>query len=267
MDSKLTLLKEFYRSLPNDRAKVETASHGFPYLAELLSDGASLEYGEAHPSGSLYKYKLAHISAHRMDELLRSHVEKSSNVCLYFADLANAMFCFNLDNNHKSDNEAIIPEMAAALDLLRGQLSSIGIEPLVIPSGRGCHLWCRLDAPLENGQLYRFMLRSMVLTFAELHKKGFDHAKIKANFYPDIRIRNTVSLRLFGSDHARTKRFSRILTESGLLDEEASWAAFEYYLKNKTLSAEQFHRAYSQMPDSDFVQPFAPGDADRNHPV
>jgi len=249
MDSKLNLIKEFYRGLPRDRVKVETGSHGFAYLEELLSDGATLEYGEAHPAGLLYKYKLASISEQRMDRLLASHVQKTSNVCLYFDDIANSAFCFNLDNNHKADNEALIPEMKMAASLLRERLMAVGCEPLVISSGRGSHLWCRLEAPVDNAQLYHFMLRAMVLTMAELHQNGCDYNKIKANFYPDPRNRDTVSLRLFGSDHARTKLFSRVSTQDGLLDEEASWSAFEFYMKSKTITTERFHEAYNQMLD------------------
>src|SRR5258708_5939444 len=102
MDTKVRLLKEFYDGLPKDRAKVETHEHGFAFLESMLTDGVMLEYGEMSTFSLLHKYKLSNIPEHRMDELLLSHVEKRSNVCLYFDDEENNLFCFNLDNNHKT---------------------------------------------------------------------------------------------------------------------------------------------------------------------
>ena len=130
MDSKLELLKEFYSGLPKDRAKVETGGHGFDFLEAMLSGGVTLEYGEMHRSGLLYKYKLSNIPADKMDDLLQSHIGKSCNVCLYFDDAANNIFCVNLDNNHKTDNTVLIPEMKLAVQLLRDHLIKLGCEPL-----------------------------------------------------------------------------------------------------------------------------------------
>jgi hypothetical protein len=247
MDTKLRLLKGFYGGLPKDRAKVETNCHGFPFLEALLSDGAVLEYGEMHRSGQLHKYKLSHIPGHRMDELLQSHVGKTSNVCLYFDDVANSLFCLNLDNNHKTGNTVLIPEMKLAMSLLRERLTALGCEPLVVASGRGYHLWCRLASAVENKRLHDFMLRLVAMALAGLHGKGLDYNNIKANFYPDPRIRNTVSLRLFGSDHARNKVFSRVLAQDVLLDEAASWDAFEHHLRHKTIAAGQFDAACKEV--------------------
>src|SRR5580658_10689155 len=160
MDRRIALLREFYGGLPKDRAKIETRGHGFAFLQEMLSDGVLLEYGELTLSGRLHKYKLANIPPHRMDGFLRSHVSKECNLCLYFGDQANNLFCFNLDNNHKTNNTVVIPEMEAAVRALRGHLTQLGCEPLVIASGRGFHLWCRLGAPVDNDLIYGFMLRS-----------------------------------------------------------------------------------------------------------
>ena len=89
MDPRVSLLKEFYRGLPKDRAKLETQEHGFVFLEKLLADGVELEYGELTLSRLLHKYKLARIPERRMDEFLLSHVEKACNVCLYFDGQAN----------------------------------------------------------------------------------------------------------------------------------------------------------------------------------
>jgi len=243
MDSKLTLLKEFYSGLPKDRAKVETARLGFEFLESLLTDGTTFEYGEMHRSTQLNKYKLANLSDQKMDKLLRAHLAKENNVCLYFDDVASSIFCINLDNNRKSNNTELIPEIKLALSLLREHLTLLGCEPLIIASGRGYHLWCRLAVCIENNRLHQFMLRLAAMTLAGLHNKGLDYNQIKTNFYPDPRIRSRVSLRLFGSDHSRNKTFSRVVLNDELLDEEASWMAFENHLRSKTITEAQFNEA------------------------
>jgi hypothetical protein len=247
MDPRVSLLKEFYRGLPKDRAKLETQEHGFAFLEGLLSEGVVLEYGELTLSGLLHKYKLARIPERRMDEFLLSHVEKACNVCLYFDDRANETFCFNLDNNHKVNSSALIPEMELAVRLLEENLRGLGCEPLIVASGRGYHVWGRLAGAVPNERLYDFMLRSGVATVAALHGQGRDYHRVKFNFYPDPRIHDVVSLRLFGSLHSKNKVFSRVLAPDGLLDEAASWDYFADYLKNKTIAVARFNSAHDSL--------------------
>lgn len=245
MAAKLNLLKEFYNGLPKDRAKIETNGYGFRFLTQLLTGGATLEYGELTLSGLLHKYKIINIPTHRMDELLESHIAKECNVCLYFDIKANNMFCFNMDNNHKTNNTIVIPEMDLAVRAIRNQLSDLGCEPLIIASGRGYHVWCRLDSAVDNNLLHQFMLRVAAKTMATLHKNGYDYNKIKFNFYPDTRNYKTVSLRLFGSEHAKNKTFSYIHTPDALLDEATSWEYFAAYMRNKTIPGGKFEEAYA----------------------
>ena len=245
MDSKLNLLKEFYSGLSKDGAKIETNSFGFDFLTQLLADGATLEYGELTLAGLLHKYKILNISKHRMDEFLKAHIAKECNVCLYFDIRANNMFCFNLDNNHKTNNTIVISEMDLAVRTIRNQLSELGCEPLIIAIGRGYHVWCRLVSAVDNNLLYQFMLRVAAKTMAALHKNGYDYNKIKFNFYPDTRNYKVVSLRLFGSEHAKNKTFSFISTPEGLLNEAASWEYLEHYMRNKTISESKFRQAYA----------------------
>jgi hypothetical protein len=247
MDPRVTLIREFYGGLPMDRAKVETQQHGFAFLGTLLTDGICLEYGELTLSGLLHKYKLSAIPRHRMDELLMAHVEKRCNVCLYFPDRASNTFCFNLDNNHKTNNTVIIPEMETAVRLTQETLERVGCPPLVIASGRGFHIWCRTDRAIDNDRLYEFMRRISVLAMAALHQGGSDHRKVKFNVYPDRRTRDTVSLRLFGSEHAKNRVFSRVLAPAGLLDEEQSWRSFEDHLRMKTITEAAFDRAFAEV--------------------
>lgn len=247
MDSRVALLDEFYAGLPRDRAKVETYRHGFAFLEGLLSGGAALEYGELTLHGLLHKYKLARVPGTLMAGLLGQHVRGECNVCLYFGDRTNSLFCFNLDNNHKVNNTEVIPEMGLALSALQELLAGLGCEPLVIASGRGYHLWCRLAGPVDNDRLYDFMLRSAAKTAASLHREGLDHNRVKINLYPDRRIRDVVSLRLFGSVHAKNRVFSFVSTRDGLLDEAASWAAFEQYMREGTIAVDRFGAAYAAM--------------------
>ncbi len=243
MDPRISLLKAFYRGLPRDRAKIETEEHGFPYLGRLLAGGAVLEYGELTLSGVLHKYKLARITEEGMDGHLAAHVAQACNVCLYFQERANDLFCLNLDNNHRATHGAPAPEMEFAVRRLGEVLRGAGCEPLVVASGRGYHAWGRLEAPVANERLYDLMLRAGVATAAALHQAGHDHHRVKFNFYPDPRTHHVVSLRLFGSRHVRTGEFSRILAGGSLLDEAASWEYFGDYFRHQVIPLDRFEAA------------------------
>lgn len=247
MDPRLGLLREFYRDLPKDRLKVETWRFGFGYLEELLAGGGRLEYGELTATGSLHKYKLAGVPEPRFEALLAQHVAKDCNVCLYFGAERSALFCLNLDNNHRENSTAPIPEVETAVGSLTALLGELKCPPLAVASGRGYHVWCRLEAPVPNEALRTFMLRLAVRAAAEIHRTGGDRRRIKFNFYPDPRADNVVSLRLFGSEHMKTRRFSQVLAEGRLLGEEESWARFEEHLRSRTVSAAGFSRAQADL--------------------
>ena len=150
MDPRVKLLKEFSQAFIPGTVKVETEQFGFPFLEELLSDGVELEYGELTPSRLLHKYKLVNVPEHRMNELLGAHLGKTCNLCRYFGAEANDAFCFNLDNNRKTDNTRVIPEMELAVRMLRDCLRNLEFEPLIVASGRGYHVWCRLEQAADN---------------------------------------------------------------------------------------------------------------------
>ncbi len=260
MDPRVALLKVYYAGLPRDRFKLETYEHGFEYLDRLLQGGPTLEYGELTLTGLLHKYKLANVSEAAFDAFLLGHVEKRWNVCQYFDDRANRVFCFNLDNNHKTNNTELIPEMALAVQAMRETLQGVGCEPLIVASGRGYHIWCRTGSPIENQRLYDFMLRVAVLAMARIHGEGLDHSKVKINVYPDPRTRDTVSLRLFGSEHAKNKVFSQVLGPEGLLEEDDSWVAFERHLTQATRTRSEFDAAWEAVMSLTVAGPVAPGD-------
>jgi len=141
--------------------------------------------------------------------------------------------------------------MELAVRVLSERLRDLGCAPLVVASGRGFHLWGRLEAPVENARLYGFMLRCAVATAAALHGQGHDHHRIKFNFYPDPRSCAIVSLRLFGTEHAKNKVFSRVLTPHGLLDEAASWAHFADTVRAGPIAAATFDAACETLAASD----------------
>lgn len=246
MDSRVTLLKEFYSTMQKDKIKLESNCYGFEFLESLLSHDVKLEYGEL-TSSLIHKYKLVNIPDCQIDAFLQGHINKYYNACLYFNEEANNIFCFNLDNNFKENNTALIPEMQFSVDQLTQYLTELGIEPLVIVSGRGYHVWCRLDAPINNKQLHNFMLKIVARTMEALHTNGYDYHRVKFNMYPNNEIINTVSLRFFGSEHVKNKIFSYVYSKNSVLEEGESWEYFADYLKNKTISKEQFMLASDKL--------------------
>lgn len=258
MDPRVTLLKEFSRHFVGGRAKIESEQFGFAYLEELLSDGSALEYGQLADTRVVHKYKIVSISDRRMDELLKMHVMKECNVCRYFGSERNDVLCFNMDNNHKTNNTEIIPEMSLALNALRACLLSLGCKPMIVASGRGYHVWLRLSDPVENSLLYDFMLRAAARALLPLLTSGYDHHAIKLSFYPDVKISDVVSLRLFGSEHAKSGVFSYVLSAQGLLDEAASWNAFEHFMRNETTSVATLGSALEQLLLDDSARSIVP---------
>jgi len=246
MDPRVALLKEFSRSFIRGKAKIETELFGFAFL-ELLSDVGALEYGELTETRLLHKYKIVDIPDHKMDELIQLHIMKQINVCRYFGAKKNDVLCFNMDNNHKTDNTTIIPEMSSALDTLRTCLLGLGCEPLIVASGRGYHVWLRLDEPMENTLLYEFMIATAARALLPLLARGDNHRAVKFSFYPDINVIDAVSLRLFGTEHAKNKTFSHVFTPNGLLDEDDSWKYFEHFVRNKTTPAATIKSALDEL--------------------
>ncbi len=182
-----------------------------------------------------------------MTALLQAHLAKEWNVCRYFGPEENDVFCFNLDNNHKTNNTELIPELAAAVRNLERILRDAGIAPLIVASGRGYHAWCRLERPLGNERLHGFMRSAAVRSLLPFQGTELDYRRVKYNFYPDPRSHDVVSLRLFGSEHAKNKVFSHVLSDGRLMDEADSWSAFERFMAHGSLSESAFESACSQL--------------------
>lgn len=232
--------------MQNDKAKLETKKHGFEFLEELCRTGVTVDYGEL-TANLVNKYRVTSIEPEAMEQLLLNHINQKDNLCLYFGSESSSLFCLNLDNNYTNETCAIIPEMKPALAFLREHFHSFGIVPLIIESGRGYHLWCRVDSPVANERLHEFLLRISAFTMASLHDSGINHNNIKFTIYPDPRTVNHASLRLFGSKQIRTERFSFVTYENHQLDEADSWKEFERYLTAETISIADFISAHADI--------------------
>lgn len=242
MDTRVALLEMLYQHMRRDRLKLESRQFGFDFIEQLTADGAVLDYGQVD-SHLVHKYRLLQLSEVAWNRFITGHVNQEYNICLYFDERENSAFCLNLDNNYKSSNTAPIPELDLAVLYLRQHFGEYGMEPLVLKSGRGYHLWCRLQAPAANAALYGFMVRIVAKTMASLHMSGHDYHAVKFNMGPNPRVIDTVSLRAFGSIHARTGMFSQVVTEGETLGEQASWACLARYVGEKEISSQQFANA------------------------
>jgi hypothetical protein len=242
MDNKVKLLQEFFAGMQKDKVKVETKAHGFDYLEELVALGAVLEYCQLSLN-LVHKYRLLQVPPGQLTGLLQDHVKQQCNVCLYFSPEENTVFCLNLDNNHKDNDREVIPEMVFAVNNLTADLAQLGICPLIIVSGRGYHIWCRLAQPVNNEKLHWFLLRLVAKTMAAMHNQGYDYQMVKFNMYPNNKIVQLVSIRLFGSKHVNNEEFSSVFTVDGLLSEAESWDFFADYVKNHQISPAVFAQA------------------------
>lgn len=239
----MRLLRAFSGTFVPGVVKIEVEGFGFSFLERLLAGGGRLDYGELTATRLLHKYKLVEVPDARLDLLLQAHVDRECNVCRYFGETQNDVFCFNLDNNHRTDATAIIPETDRAVRSLSRLLASVGCPPLVVASGRGYHVWCRLSGPVENERIHGFMLNAAVRVLAGFPDAELDHRRIKFNFYPDPRTHGVVSLRLFGSLHAKNKVFSNVWTVDGLLGEDDSWEAFGRFVETGAVGLDRFEEA------------------------
>jgi len=254
MDKKIDLLLRFYNNMLKDKLKLEHKAHGFAFIDQLTAKESTLDYVQVD-TNLVHKYRLLGVTETHFLELLEGHVKQEHNICLYFNEQANNIFCFNLDNNYKIDSTCLIPSLTLAIKYLRQHLGKYAIEPLVIKSGRGFHCWCRLSHPLDNEMLFGFMIRIAAQTLVSLSYAGHDYHTIKFNMAPNPRVVKISSLRLFGSKHVKTDCFSQVNIPGGDLDEPQSWQYFAEYLANKTIPTEQLIQAYSELTKTIRISP------------
>ncbi|MEG6584189.1 hypothetical protein [Dendrosporobacter sp. 1207_IL3150] len=248
--SKADVLKDFYSSMDFSTMKLEVKDYGFDFLETMEKAGIIVEYVEL--KGLIHKYKLKNIKPVYQKYLLEQHIEQSGNVCGYYHKTHNNVFSFNLDNSHNENNTELTIEMRTAVQVIRKYLNEVGIEPLIINSGRGYHIHTRLDKPVSNEKIQKFMISVTARTQVTIKDLGMDVAKVIFNNYPgkDTRIG---SLRLFGSDHIKNQVFSHVCTKQGVLNERDSWIYFADYINKHTITEEQLDKAIIDIEDILFV--------------
>lgn len=198
-----------------------------------------LDYGEL--KSGIFKYRLSGLGPEDFEALLEEHVAKRVNLCAYFGEEKNRLFAFNLDGEGGAGVKAAALYTADAL-------ARLGLFPLAVKSGHGYHLLCRLESPAENARLSALMDAVKKSVAQRLEAKGADAGELSCTCYPRARA-GDISLRLFGSVHARTGEFSSVVrgiaAEDDLLSEEASWKCFEGFMRGCASDAACFERALS----------------------
>jgi hypothetical protein len=242
MHSKIKLLNEFYSTIDREQVKIETKIHGFDYLST-LRNMAVLDYCEL--KNGVYKYRLSKVKIDLFMVLLNDHLAKKINLCTYFHKENNNLFALNLDFTSAWVNKIKIAALFMADNLMK-----IGITPLIIKSGHGYHIWCRISDPVKNIRLQAFMTVLTNLIVSQMNEKGLETSDLQCTCYPRPNV-SDVSIRLFGSEHMKTGMFSSIITqinaEDAILSEEESWSYFERYMNESTVTREHFEKVVDDL--------------------
>ncbi|MDQ7092012.1 hypothetical protein REC12_00185 [Desulfosporosinus sp. PR] len=239
MDSRKNLLNEFFSSLDRAKAKIELRENSFDDL-DISNFNFKLSYGEF--KDGVLKYKLSGISLECFEHLIDHHLRGKINLCAYFNSQDSCLFALNLDDNSsKKTNDVKV----AALLFIK-ELQKFNIVPLVIKSGHGYHLWCRLSSAVKNETLRQFTAALKNLILLEMFKLGASPEYINCTTYPRL-CSDDISIRLFGGIHSKTGQFSWIVTaidsEDTILSVDDSWAMFEWYISNCLVSIGDFNKA------------------------
>ncbi|WP_312423115.1 hypothetical protein [Anaerospora hongkongensis] len=254
MDDKVKRLKQFYASMDFSMMKLEIKDYDWEFI-DLIEKTCTIDYVEL--KSKVHKYRLRNMPQPIFDYLIKMHIEQAGNVCGYFDKTANNVCCFNLDSKAKDDADALTMEMHTTLYVLRDCLREIGIEPLITQSGKGFHVWVRMCGRVPNEELQRFMMETQIrvrsiLTFYS----DINYKLVQFSCYPSGKEENRNSLRLFGSTHARNKKFSNVIygedTEFNVLTEEQSWNHLAWHMFYHALSVEKFREAAKLLHDTLF---------------
>jgi len=246
---KIKLLKEFYNTIDRNVIKLGLKDYGFDLL-KMFHDELTVDYVSLEKA--YHWYRLSNISPQRFDYFLKHHIEQNGNICGYFDKTANSVFAFNLDAKPETTKE----EIEATRYILTGILVTLGIKPLVVVSGRGYHIWVKLEQPIDNDRigLFMFTVCKRITWFLEQNSLKSDSVDIGR--YPHGEEKQRNSLRLFGSRHVDTLQFSNVVdygyykdANEGwyeILNEKKSWEYFERYLMKGQISVETFDDAFNE---------------------
>lgn len=232
------LLTQFYSTIDKTSLKLETTKGGFLYL-EKLSDLGTLLYSEW--KNSVFKYKISNISDKEFHSLIDLHLSGEINYCAYLNSEKNNICCFNLDSFEDDLCNLKVVTIYLVENLLR-----LNIEPLILKSGHGYHLWIRLVEEYPNAVLLKFMENMIDVAVFQSVVKGVSIKELQCIFYPRVN-KGDISIRLFGTYHSVTKKFVgvtvRIDKKDMVLSEEQSWEYFKDFLERANVSSETFEFA------------------------
>lgn len=229
------LITEFYSTIDKTSLKLETTKGGFDYLSKLSNVGTLL-YSEW--KNSVFKYKLTDIEKKEFDKLIDLHINGEINYCAYLDSEKNNIFCFNLDSFDDDLSNLKVVTIYLVENLLR-----INIEPIILKSGHGYHIWVRLCDKYENSVIQNFMENMMDVAVFQAVVKGVSIKGLQCIFYPRVN-KGDISIRLFGTYHSVTQKFVavtvRIDKEDTVLSEEESWQYFEEFFDRAKVKSETF---------------------------
>ena len=168
---KVQALRKFFGGLRQDVCKIIAPAKNPEAAARLLLDlrldPDKAEYGLYHgrvPAGG-ERQQLSYTvttDEKRLAQLLYYHVNGDLNVCQYFDQQKNSVLCFNIDLNRQyydtygDPTDEMIQTVIDYTVRLIMFLRQIGLDPLVLETGNGCHVWIRFTEPIDNAELRIF---------------------------------------------------------------------------------------------------------------
>lgn len=237
---KITLLREFYRDMQWNMCKLETTDYGWKAIKAIEGMDANVDYVEF--TSLIHKYRLSNVNNWLMEYFLQKHIEQKCNICMYYGEKENSLISFNLDTKIR-DAKKITHEVKGMCNAIVSCLNKLDIEPLVIVSGRGYHIHCRLEKPVDNNTLLHFMIIIELWARETLKNNNISDDMVNVSKYPHREGNTCVSLRMFGSKHIKKEIFSHICTHATVLSEEDSWNYFKDYLDNGIIPIDTFDKA------------------------
>jgi len=144
------LLQKFYEGMRTNSAKIfipaddtDEAVKTMIFLGIEPKDGRLIDYRGRIDSNkkSQWYFTLKNVSPHQLQRCYLSHLDGSSNLCLFFDLNQNRHICFNVDIVRDifekfGDNTGIMNESCKrTVEHIRGYLYYCGIETLITPTG------------------------------------------------------------------------------------------------------------------------------------
>lgn len=242
MNERSLALNKFCHNFDTTQIKIETKLSGLEFLAKLTSQ-ATLDYVEFKKN--IHKYRLSQIPPTLFTDLIEKHINCRLNLCVYFAKQRSNKLALNFDQAKRHTVDVKISALIAT-----SLLSQLDLSPLLIYSGRGYHLWCTFNRDIANEDLVRFLQNIKSIIAYEVKIRGGNPENVNLTCYPGIDTGKN-SLRLFGSNHVKTGRFSSIVTQIAvddvMLNANDSWNYFTNYINTKVTLTNTFDKAAAQL--------------------